>query len=121
MSHTLAFAAPAWGLGRSGMQNIVKQCVLSDVKPVPSEVVVTVLLRKPIARLSRLNALGNALAQTSSSQPRGHSMKHVIKQTTEGLRIQASVPMQKQQALVEELKKCADGNCSCPTPQGVVA
>ena len=44
-------------------------------------------------------------------------MKHVVEQTTEGLRIQASVPKEKQQALVEELNKCAGGNCSCPTPQ----
>lgn len=44
-------------------------------------------------------------------------MKHVVEQTTEGLRIQASVPREKQQALVEELNKCAGGNCSCPTPQ----
>jgi hypothetical protein len=44
-------------------------------------------------------------------------MKHVIEQTAEGLRIRASVPPEKQQALVDELNKCAGGNCSCPTPQ----
>lgn len=44
-------------------------------------------------------------------------MKHVIQQTAEGMRIQASVPPEKQRALVDELNKCASGNCSCPTPQ----
>lgn len=44
-------------------------------------------------------------------------MKHVVEQTPEGLRIRASVPIERQQALVDELEKCAGGNCSCPTPQ----
>ena len=44
-------------------------------------------------------------------------MKHTIEQTSGGLRIQASVAPDKQQALAEELGKCACGNCSCPSPQ----
>lgn len=44
-------------------------------------------------------------------------MKSSIEQTPEGLRIQATVPPDKQGALMQELGKCAGGNCSCPTPQ----
>jgi hypothetical protein len=44
-------------------------------------------------------------------------VKHTIETTREGLRITASPGPEKQQALVEELAKCAAGTCSCPTPQ----
>ena len=44
-------------------------------------------------------------------------MKSTIEQTSDGLRIRATVPEDKQGALMEELGKCACGSCSCPTPQ----
>lgn len=44
-------------------------------------------------------------------------MKSTIEQTSDGLRIQAAVPPEKQAALMEELGKCAAGSCACPTPQ----
>ena len=44
-------------------------------------------------------------------------MKHSIEQTSEGLRIEASVTPGKQKELLEEFAKCAGGTCSCPTPQ----
>ncbi len=44
-------------------------------------------------------------------------MKSTIETTQDGLRIEASVPQEKQAALMEELGKCAGGTCSCPTPQ----
>ena len=44
-------------------------------------------------------------------------MKHSIEQTSEGLRINASVTPEKQNELLEEFAKCAGGTCSCPTPQ----
>lgn len=44
-------------------------------------------------------------------------MKSSIEQTAEGLRIRAAVPQDKQDALMQELGRCAGGSCSCPTPQ----
>jgi hypothetical protein len=44
-------------------------------------------------------------------------MKHSIEQTTEGLRINASVTPEKRKELLDEFAKCAGGTCSCPTPQ----
>lgn len=44
-------------------------------------------------------------------------MKSTIEHTTEGLRIQAAVQPEKQGAILEELGKCAGGNCSCPSAQ----
>lgn len=44
-------------------------------------------------------------------------MKHTIEQSPDGLRIQASVAPDKQQALIAELEKCACGQCACPSPQ----
>lgn len=44
-------------------------------------------------------------------------MKHTIEQTDHGLRISASVGLEKQAALLEEFSKCAAGTCSCPSPQ----
>ncbi len=44
-------------------------------------------------------------------------MKHAIEQTSEGLRITAETPQDKQQGLLDELGKCAAGTCSCPSPQ----
>ena len=44
-------------------------------------------------------------------------MKSTIEHTNEGLRIQAAVQPDKQGALLEELGKCAGGNCSCPSAQ----
>jgi hypothetical protein len=44
-------------------------------------------------------------------------MKHTVEQTSEGLRINASVPQEHQKELLEEFSKCAAGTCSCPSPQ----
>lgn len=44
-------------------------------------------------------------------------MKSIIKRTSDGLRIEATVAQEKQSALLEELGKCTAGTCSCPTPQ----
>lgn len=44
-------------------------------------------------------------------------MKHTIEQITDGLRISAEAPQDKQKGLLDELAKCAAGTCSCPTPQ----
>jgi hypothetical protein len=37
--------------------------------------------------------------------------------TSNGLRISAEAPPDKQKRLLDELAKCAAGTCSCPTPQ----
>ena len=44
-------------------------------------------------------------------------MKSTIETTAEGLRIEATVPADQREALLQELGKCAGGSCSCPTPQ----
>ncbi len=44
-------------------------------------------------------------------------MKHTIEQTSDGLRISADAPLDKQRRLLDELAKCSAGTCSCPTPQ----
>ncbi len=44
-------------------------------------------------------------------------MKHAIDTTTDGLCITATTASAKQQALLDELAKCAAGTCSCPTAQ----
>lgn len=44
-------------------------------------------------------------------------MDYTIKQTQGGIAIKAQVPASQQQQLLEELQKCAGGQCSCPSPQ----
>ncbi len=44
-------------------------------------------------------------------------MKYSIEEHAEGLRIEATVPPEQQQELLDEFAKCAGGTCSCPTPQ----
>lgn len=44
-------------------------------------------------------------------------MKHTIESTAAGLRVTAQVAPDKQAALLAELNKCAEGTCSCPSPQ----
>lgn len=44
-------------------------------------------------------------------------MDYSIKQTSDGIAIKAQVPANQQQQLLEELQKCASGQCSCPSPQ----
>jgi hypothetical protein len=44
-------------------------------------------------------------------------MKASIERTNDGLRIEAQVAEEKQAAILRELRKCASGACSCPTPQ----
>lgn len=44
-------------------------------------------------------------------------MKHTLEATAQGLRINAQVPPEQQQSLLDEFAKCAAGTCSCPSPQ----
>lgn len=44
-------------------------------------------------------------------------MKHEVEQTSEGVRIRATVAAESQRALLDEFAKCAAGACACPTPQ----
>ena len=44
-------------------------------------------------------------------------MDYTIKQTQDGIAIKAQVPAGQQHQLLEELQKCANGQCSCPSPQ----
>lgn len=49
--------------------------------------------------------------------PGRSTMKHIIEKTGTGLRITASVDVDRQAALLEAFGQCASGTCSCPTPQ----
>lgn len=61
---------------------------------------------------------GLIAALTINAQPAaGAAMTSSIEPTEDGLRITATVPKDKQQAMLAELEKCAAGTCSCPTPQ----
>lgn len=44
-------------------------------------------------------------------------MKNTVEQTSEGLRINASVSQEHQTELLEEFAKCGAGTCSCASPQ----
>ena len=44
-------------------------------------------------------------------------MKYSINTDAQGVKIKALVEGEKQQKLLEELQKCASGQCSCPSPQ----
>lgn len=44
-------------------------------------------------------------------------MKYSINSDAQGVKIKAQVEGAKQQKLLEELQKCASGQCSCPSPQ----
>lgn len=44
-------------------------------------------------------------------------MKYSIEKNSQGLRINADVGPAKQQHLLEEFAKCANGTCSCPSTQ----
>jgi len=44
-------------------------------------------------------------------------MQHLFEQTPQGLHIEATVAPDRQQAVIVELGKCADGSCHCPSPQ----
>jgi hypothetical protein len=44
-------------------------------------------------------------------------MKYQVDQTSDGLKIEASVAPEQQAKLLEEFGKCASGTCSCPSTQ----
>ncbi len=44
-------------------------------------------------------------------------MNYSIEEKDSGLKITAEQLGDKQSQLMKELKKCAEGHCSCPTPQ----
>jgi hypothetical protein len=44
-------------------------------------------------------------------------MDYQIKEKKDGLHIEATVPAEAHQQLMEELGKCAAGTCSCPSTQ----
>jgi len=44
-------------------------------------------------------------------------MDYSIKQDSGGINIKAKVTESQQQQLLEELQKCAKGQCACPSPQ----
>ena len=44
-------------------------------------------------------------------------MKYSINSDAQGINIKAEVTGAQQQKLLEELQKCASGQCTCPSPQ----
>lgn len=44
-------------------------------------------------------------------------MDYSIKQNSGGINIKARVQANQQQQFLEELQKCAQGQCTCPSPQ----
>lgn len=45
------------------------------------------------------------------------AMKYSVGQTSDGLRVDAAVPVEQQAKLLVEFAKCAAGTCSCPSTQ----